>query len=493
MDVSLNGAEAIFRTSFSQNYDLLQIFHGLKNGYLGANNPVDFRAAGLQKKGCRDIWHMDVVLAFSTDEVSPQVIGGVDIGGNHSQDCAVRVWVPGHAMDTGDIGSLWRDESGIYWTCLRIENRESMLFVSENIGASKEDYAFAQKIEGSLTYISDGNHVMEIMPVKQTGCVSMHRSIRHTKRELSCWKDGQRQNIIGYHTDVSFAKITEEYEIINPATVGETLRKNRPLGGYRTEQDLAIGEAMFHFCAVYSIADDGTVLVDFDHQRMQNVRWESYLGVMYQEKCDVYGGGIWRYIPKTRPFIDHGTTYDFSHPHNTSEEPFPKKFRITPEYWADPDNPPDRQIDFIRKPESEEAFAFVGGYLPLYDGAPVRRKANITDAVCLVDSRKTYPAFIGGSVIDAATRSGPTFTKAHGVAYRKYYPSGTRFSAYTVDYDGITYLYVDLFEQCSAEIPILNGCRAEIREISATLTWEQHGETLTITGQKGYAVFTIKS
>ena len=65
-------------------------------------------------------------------------------------------------------------------------------------------------------------------------------------------------------------------------------------------------------------------------------------------------------------------------------------------YQALPGSPPDRQIDFIRGPggsafdEGSCVAAFTGGFLPCYDGAPERRRNNITDAVDLAGSRKTY-------------------------------------------------------------------------------------------------------
>ncbi len=69
---------------------------------------MDFRAAGLQRKGSYDIWHMDKVLALSTDEASPMIINDDDIGCNHSQPCGVSVTAPAHGKNCADIGSLWR-------------------------------------------------------------------------------------------------------------------------------------------------------------------------------------------------------------------------------------------------------------------------------------------------------------------------------------------------------------------------------------------------
>ena len=44
MDASRNGGEIVFRTAFSDEYDLLQVMHGL-SATEGRNCPVDFRMA----------------------------------------------------------------------------------------------------------------------------------------------------------------------------------------------------------------------------------------------------------------------------------------------------------------------------------------------------------------------------------------------------------------------------------------------------------------
>lgn len=511
MDISLNGAEAVFRTPFSPEYDLLQIFHGLADGPLNMNGPVDFRAAGLQRKGSYDIWHMDKVLALSTDEASPMVINDDDIGCNHSQPCGVAIDSPGHGKSCADIGSLWRDGSGLTWTLLRIENPDRLLFLSENIGPSKEEYAFADQMQGNLTYLSDGLHTAPITVAGQKNKIQMHRAIRSIHRELFYYKDGQRQRVTGDHTGCDRAEIHEEYEIINPATVAEALRANRPAGGYTAPQDLATGEPMMLYRMTYHILADGTVLCDFDHQLLQNVRLLWYLGIMYQEKCDLYDRGIWRYIPKILPFTHKGSTYDFSQPYNTSAGPFPSRYPITPEHWALPGSPPDRQIDFIRGPggsafdEGSCVAAFTGGFLPCYDGAPERRRNNITDAVDLAGSRKTYPSFVGGRINTYRSASPERadgkppllFSSIRGVAYKKYFPASSApqdgSSLYTVEYDGSLYLYMDFFggKQLTQRYSLPAGSQAELLEAGSGIRWEVGPDSISASGEKGYAVFRI--
>ena len=215
MDVSRNGGDVAFRTAFSDEYDLVQVMSGLSS-IPEKNCPVDFRLAALQRKGHPDIWHMDQVLAFSTDECSPMVIHREDIGGNHGHPCAIRVTAPGHGRTVRDVGTLWRDEDGLHFTLLRVENGNQLLFLSENTGPSKLDYAFANHIAGALTCVDDGG---VLIPQAQQGGAQLTPAIRHIRREAVCLKDGRWLEIGGWVEGCERTEIREEYEIVNPATV----------------------------------------------------------------------------------------------------------------------------------------------------------------------------------------------------------------------------------------------------------------------------------
>lgn len=99
----------------------------------------------------------------------------------------------------------------------------------------------------------------------------------------------------------------------------------------------------------YSILPDGTVTCEFNHELLQDVYLERCMGIMHQEKCDVFGEGVWRYIPKLQPFTDqNGTTYDLSKPYNITLDVIPHNIPLKKDMWERVDSPPDRQIDIIR-------------------------------------------------------------------------------------------------------------------------------------------------
>lgn len=498
MDVSRNGGEIAFRTSFSCDADLVQVLRGAEAAEPTRNNPVDFRLAGFQRKGHSDIWHVDQVLAFSTDECPPMVINGEDIGGNHGQPCAVRVESPDHGKDSRDVGSLWQDESGMRWTLLRVENRDSLLMLSENTGPSLYQYDFADRIAGCLRYVENGLHTEAVAIAAQQGHVQMTPAVRHTQREAVCFQDGRWTTVGGWHENCDRAEIRETYEIINPATVAEALRDNRPAGGYETQPSLAAGECMMRCHITYRIENDGTILCDFQHELTQPVHMPWYLGIMHQEKCDVFGGGVWRYIPKLLPFTVNGADYDFSRPYNTTAGPMPQSKTLTADLWADPALPPDRQIDLIRRADGRCGAAFASGFLPVYDGTPEVRAANISDAGDMVDSRKTYPTFAGGKdqlrhPQRESTAGAMNFPTLRGIGYRKYFlPEVQDACAYTVTDGDTTYLYMDFFAPaCTVMQRRVDPC-GDVQLLEAKgIAWQLAGDTLTVQGTQGYAVFRL--
>ena len=505
MDISRNGSDVVFRTSFSDRDDLIQIMSGVGEGAPETNNPVNFRLAGLQRKGHCDIWHADQVLSFATDECTPVVINGEDIGGNHGFPCAVLVFAPEHGKTVRDVGSLWRDEAGVLWTLLRVDNRDWLLLISENIGRSDTQFDFTDYISGHLSYLENGQETQAIVPESQCGHVQLTRAIRCIKRDLTCLKRGEWRLVTGTLTDCREARICEEYEIVNPSGVAMAIRKNRPKGGYDAPPSLGQGEAMFLYRMTYRILDDGTILCDFDHQLLQPVRLEWYLGIMYQEKCDLYGGGVWRYIPKLRPFVSEGCRFDFSMPYNTAGQPMPRSFSLTPDVWTNPASPPDRQIDFIARENGTYLAAFAGGFLPCFDGAPEYRARHITDAGEIVRSVKTYPTFAGGKknvLVNRENSASDGFSPLNlaslrGVGYRKYFlppPEGEN-ACYTVEYAGITYLYMDFFsrETKRLQYDLQPGTKAVLLECAAGVSFECSERSVIAQGTKGFAVFQIEA
>jgi len=271
------------------------------------------------------------------------------------------------------------------------------------------------------------------------------------------------------------------------------LRQGRPEGGYAAQPHLGVGEPLFRYRMIYRILSDGTVLCDFDHEALPGGCFHGYLGVMYQEKCDAFGGGLRRYIPGVRPFEDGGVIYDFSTPVNTSEGPFPRGHRVTREEWADPDLPPSRQIDLFCNENGKATLAFSGGFLPVGDGRPEIRRENVADATTIVASRKSYPTFAGGERFTGAASTGH-LSGARGVGFKKYFLPGNGCSAFSVDHGGVRYLYGDFYggEAAERRLALPEGASLTVLEQTGDVSFTAEAGEVVMCGSRGTLVLAAE-
>ena len=469
---------ALIRTSFNEKYDLIQKFRGLENESIRYNKPIDFMESGLMQKDKWDCWHIDIPFALNTDEAVPACVNGCYIGANHGHNGATQVYAPDHGKTYADVGSIWVDEKGVKFTLMRVDNEDYLLFLSQNIG-SVTRYKFIQKIEGKLSFVSDGVHTQSIVPQEQSP-VDLRRVTRHTLKQAYAFTNGKWRRVKG-GLDCDYVELREEYDIINPATVASALTAGRPNDGYAYQPDLAdYGQAMLSCKITYRILPDGTVLTLFDYKKKMPVPFERWIGVMFQEKLDVYGGGIYRYLPKTLPFTTKEGTFDFSKGVAIVGEPFPERGKITKEYWSNPDSPCERVVDYFRDKEKNDKLAFTAGFLPVYDGEPSIRKNNLTDVVTLKYTRKHYPTFMNGDI-----------DSVRGVGYKKYFlPTKNGASYYKVVLDGKTYIYADFFKANTLKISLKN--EPKLLEKSDGITVEYNNGELVLTAEKGYASFVVE-
>ncbi len=475
MHICISGNHALFRTPFSKTHDLIQLFRGIEPSPVSVNGPVDFMSAGLTQIGKPDAWHHDIPLTISTDEATPCMINGAWIGAGHGQPCVVEMYAPCHDKTYQDIGSLWQDASGMKWTLVRIINADWLGFVSENIGESDARYAFVKKIESALTYISDGVHPREIMHSENQAVSYLNRCLRFIKKEIIGYKNGEARRVT-HVMNCDYAEINEEYEIMNPALVADALRQNRPKDGYTTPQPFDIGKPILRHRMTYRIMPDGTILCIFDLEKCMDIDFQFCMCAMYQEKLDVFGGGIHRAIPGVLPFETEEGAFDFSMPVRLFPGPFPKNHYLTPKDWANPDWAPDRFVDVFRDNAGQDRMGFAAGYLPILDGQPQYRKQHLPHAALLYHSRKAYPTFIGG------------VERARGVAYKKYFKSPVdKTSVYTVPYEGKTYIYVDCFGGDTAFVPVSGTARP--LDVTEGVTFALGDGVLSVSGEKGHAVF----
>lgn len=479
MKVSIDKNIAMFRTRFDEKYDLIQKFRGLESGALLYNYPVDFMESGLIQGDKSNDWCLDVPFAFNTDEVPPIYLNDNNIGANHGYNGAVEIYAPKHNRSFEDIGSIWQDEKGIRFTLLNVVDDDNLIFISENIGESVEKYFFVVKVEGILKYIANGNNVESIFPKRQT-ITEISRTNRYKEKKVVAIIDNE-ERIVTRESTCNYAEIREKYDIINPATVAEDLSKQRPVGGYKYQPDLSqFGKPMLSCSLIYRILEDGTVLIIFDYEKLMNVHVQKYLGVMHQEKLDVYGGGIWRYFPKILPFDIEEGHFDFSIPTNIlTEKGYPKNIILTREFFNDYNSPCERVVDYFKDAIKQDRLCFASGYLPIYDGDPKIRDKQVSEVLFLYQSRKYYPTFIDKD-----------FNEIKGVAYKKYFiPKQNKASMYSIFFKNKKYLYVDIFKNNTLSFE--HKGNISLLEKSDGIDYKIENSMVVVSGEKGYAVFIL--
>lgn len=478
MFVSKGNDVVLVRTPFKKGYDLVQKFRGCDNQSLDYNSPIDVQEAGLIDNSKWDCYHLDIPFNISNDEATPPVVNGCHIGANHGEFCAVSVYSENHNKTLKDVGAVYKDSQGVNFTLIKVDTKNALTFVSDNVGESVYKYDFKRQIDGHLTYVGNGNDVSEVKVTNQRR-VFLLRSNRCLKKEFYVSVNGKLQELFG-SAQCDYFEIHEDYDIINPATVAPALQKARPKNGFSVKPDLAdYGDAMISVRQIYRVLNDGTILSIFKHDKLQPVLWQEYVGIMYQEKLNVYGGGIYRYIPKLLPFTTQEGSFDFSNGINIFES-YPKEKWTDKSTWLDKDNPSDRVLDYFKDKNGKNKLAFACGFLPIKDGEPKARK-NIQSSFHIKGSRKMYPFIKRGDI-----------SSTDFVGYKKFFiPSEQNHSIYAVEYDGKTYVYANIYQQGQESIAI-NG-RAKLIEKYGDIVWTQDCSALTVSGSNGIAVFEINN
>ena len=160
------------------------------------------------------------------------------------------------------------------------------MFISENTTADDNKYKFADNITGTTLTCQDINYAVNtgnITVEKTATSVQVLPAIKKLDFGLYAVIEGAKQKILdGQQIGCDYVEIVEHYQIMNPALIGKALRDARPQGGYSENQSLAIGAPIVDFNMTYRISSDGTVVSEFEHTILENVKFDWYGGVMHQ-------------------------------------------------------------------------------------------------------------------------------------------------------------------------------------------------------------------
>ena len=439
VQVYSDGDYIYVRTSFDETRDLVQAFTAYQSSQT-RNAPMNFSTAKLVPVDA-GYTAEGSVLSSSADEATPFNLNSSYIGANHGQSDGVEVIMANHGKTAADVGSRWEDSNGIYWNLLRVVDKDTLLFLSDNQKTPGSGYSFCKSITGNtLTYVSYGAHSDSINFTKQEVSVQVQPAIANIRIEAYAVKNGKRYLLGKDAPDAGcdYVEIEEYYDIIDPSTVAGALRAARPEGGYTEQPYIGVGKPIVKYHMTHRILADGTVLEIMDHKILDSVAMGYYGGIQYQQKKNTFGGGVYRYLPGTKGL-------QISDPSRV-DNIIMKGDTVDSKYWTSQNAVPDRQVDYMRSSDGTNEVAFAGGYLPFdYNATAQKRMDSVDRWGFLYKSNKVYPAYVT-SKAGVKNFEDQAIT---GVAYKKYFDASTcetgKSSWYTVEYNGCTYLYYDGF------------------------------------------------
>lgn len=471
------------RTSFDDENDLIQEFSGFKADNIDSNGVINYSVSSLVSKNDEEMFKSGLVLSQGTDEAAPFNINNAYIGANHGQPSGVLIKCQ-HNKTYSDIGSVWKDDADTKWNLLKIVSKDELLFISDNYGISETEYSFVRDVKGNLEYVSDGINKENITVISYLSGQQIVSAVKIVDKQVYAVVDGVGYILTdGTVADCDYVDIVEKYEIINPSTIADSLRKNRPSDGYKENVCLATGSPMVKYNMIYRITPDGTVLSMFDHEIVQEINLNYYLGVMAQERNDAFKGGVYRYIPKTDKFIVGGTEYDFTNPTEVSKGDVPD-ITLSSVYWENENMAPDREVSYMRDNDGNDAVAFADGFIPIYDAAPDVRNEKVNAWGFLYPTKKHYPFYVTAKAFE---KTGTKGQNIKGVGYKKYENMTNDLSAlgtaYTIPYENDMYIFIDYHKTGTDEIAIpqkLLNKTLELVEKTENIFYTTDGSTLTV-------------
>ncbi len=401
------GGVHTLRTAFSPGFDLVrEVGRGSQNGQASflRTGVVPAGTPANELSGALEVFH------FCGDDVAPWKTNGTYIGANHGASEVVRAAVPGHGLGDQAIGGAWRDAEGFVFRLLKIEDGDTVLFLSENSGVHPK-WRFRQEIAGGRLTAMDGavldirgQRVTQLWPSLQIG--------------LQCSSAGGEALEDGEERRCGTFEIAEEYDIVAPDAVARALAHHR---GGPFDPAAAGGEAILANRIRYRFFPDGNCIVHHSASALRDLDFE-FMGFLQSAPLEPRAGEFVAYcIPGTRPFVQDGTGFDFRSGQRMPELlASPLHFTADSERVEDPTRLPDRVIQFLEDEPGRRRVGLELGYLREAGlGVPEIRAASTDLALFIYLTGKIYPVAINRRA--GPIRAGHQFECAY---FRRYFVPG---------------------------------------------------------------------
>ena len=485
------------RSAFSRERDLVvRIGKGSNRQINFANTRLINKAAGMS---ARELDGGELIHG-NGDDATPWNINGTYIGGNHGCSDARELTSEGHGLTAADLGSEWTDEAGTKFCLMKIADKGRLWFLCQNVGKG-DIWQFKRRYVGSELKKAAGGRGL---PFSKVRMVQLRPACRIRRQDYLV--DGTTQLADGKPVSCRHLDIVEEYDIINPASVLADIVSHPGEQRDFTADHL---DAVISNHIVYRFYPNGANVIHYKAKALQNFRL-GYMGFiqsskLYRGKYDTHE----YYIPKTLPFKQDDKTYNFRELQDyTSRPPSPFRFSTANRNIEEPQNLPDRFIQFLGRKQDGKTVRHVGyalGYSLVHGlTKPEQRAKNANSAIMLYTSSKSYPVAVNSKMGPLI----PAGTDFHCIAYRQYFcpaeqPHAT--CVYWHEEDGDTIVYADYHRPTDRDVlklpAELTGKTIAFVEKTPSLTLHTDtvvpadGLVLSVAddyGHYGYAIIRIK-
>jgi len=493
--VKKDGDKVDIKCFFSPDQDLLYHVHVCKGK--GRNNQITFGNTTLVAADTNSgVQAKEELIHFAEDDCTPWNINGTYIGGNHGCSNARELTCPGHNKTVSDLGSEWKDSAGVKFYIIKIVDTNRVWVLSENKG-SNDIWKFVTTITGgSLT----NTFSSDVMNISSNWMAQIIPACRIQKQEYLI--DGKTPLPENREVECAYLDIVEEYDIINPGSLLDKIRRSPGQEIDFAGQDLA---GVIHNSIIYRFLPNGAVVVQHTSTALQQFMI-GYMGFIQSLKLNT---GKFQaheyYIPKTKPFSLGGTNYNFQAIQDFRKKiPAAIKFQSSAGTIADEQNLPDRFIQLLGVRENGKFIAKAGfafGYSPVSGVTKIGERPHHTSSGGFIfTSSKSYPYALDNRIGDIV----PAGTIFNCTAYRVYFdprrnPNATCVYWYKENNDYLVYL--DYHRNVENEVvvlpPEMRGKKISILEKTPSFSLRtdktvlENGIMLSVTNEYGYAVLRM--
>ncbi|MHC5351701.1 hypothetical protein [Metapseudomonas furukawaii] len=426
------GEFVFVRGGFDDSRDIIQLV-SLNPGAVGTNNPLNLTGIKTVPRG----GDVNDAVAFAKgdllspqgDDIAPIRYNDTYVGANHGPAIVQEVTFPNHGKTDADVGSDWVEQGKVRFTLVKVVDKDKLWFVSENKRQLPE-WRFHLNMTGRQLEHLHGAQNTDPVAITSVRLVQLLPALQNQHKSVLL--DGVKSlEEDGVYT-VKFVDFVHSYTIPNPAEVIDFVRAN--VGNEKAVSfvDPSIG-ADIKRTVRYRFSDNVSMTV-YDEVEALNKVELGYIGSVQAAAPAIIDKELWQYVPGSSPIQGSLKTWDFSRGENISG-PF-ELIKVAEKSWADPNRPPHRMMQVVKKDGAPE-FGLMVGYPPSSlrghgENSPRRNVASL--AAFISPSKKQYPVAIegGGRHVGEAMNPGDTIKT---VAFRslwssKVFPDATSYAQY---------------------------------------------------------------